>query len=67
MGLGTGGDRRDRGGLRWQERPAPKRQADVERLLTDWFLERPDETGGTPSESHIREHAAKIFKMLQEA
>ena len=31
--------------------PPPKRQADVERLLADWFLERPDETGETPSES----------------
>jgi Tc5 transposase DNA-binding domain len=49
------------------KRPLPKRQADVERLLHEWFIERLDETGKTPSESQIREHAKKIFKAMQEA
>ena len=41
--------------------PPPKRQADVERLLADWFLERPDETGETPSESSVSESMLPRF------
>ncbi len=36
-------------------------QADVERVLADWFAER---TGDEPSESMIRSHAAGLYKEI---
>jgi hypothetical protein len=42
----------------------PARQADVERLMQQWFL---DNVGKSPAESGIREHAKKLFDAIKKA
>jgi hypothetical protein len=42
--------------------PEPKTQADVERLLSQWFL---DDLGSQPAESEIRKRAKKLFEAIQ--
>ena len=44
--------------------PEPKSQAEVERLLAEWFSENCD--GATPGETLIREHARLIWHELSE-
>jgi hypothetical protein len=43
--------------------PEPRSQAEVERLLAQWFVEH---CGEQPAESEIRKRAKKLFEAIQE-
>ena len=61
MGVGTAGYAVF-GKIVRNEAPMPQSQADVERLISTWFIEQHD---AAPGETRIKDHAKKIWAELQ--